>query len=79
MFNLSQDQISSLNFEMSIFKEPNDENEHFKFSDANLSNDQMNLISESLFQHTEECHFPENCLKFFDGNHEPENEIMNDF
>lgn len=83
MFNLSQDQISSQNFEMSIFKELNDENELFKFSDAHLNNDQMNMISESLFQHrsnlTEECHFPENCLKFFDGNHEPEDEIMNDF
>jgi len=39
MFNLSQDQISSQNFEMSIFKELNDENELFKFSDAHLNND----------------------------------------
>ena len=77
MFNLSQDQMSSQNFEMSIFKE-HDENEHFKFSDANLSNDQMNLISESLFQHTEKFQIPENYLKFFYGNHEPEDEFMNE-
>ncbi len=77
MFNLSQDQMSSQNFEMSIFKE-HDENEHLKFSDANLSNDQMNLISESLFQHTEKFQIPENYLKFFYGNHEPEDEFMNE-
>lgn len=68
---------------MSLFKDPSGENDNFEFSDAHLSNDQMNLISESLFQHpvnnTEEFQIPENYQKLFDGNHEPENEFMYEF